>query len=82
MIYDASLDSLLQRVWGGDRISLQEARQLYRLPLEELGTLADRRRQLQKASGAPVHVISGASRQGVPELLEALWKVIQEAKRT
>lgn len=50
MIYDASLDSLLQRVWGGDRISLQEARQLYRLPLEELGTLADRRRQLLRES--------------------------------
>jgi GTP-binding protein len=43
--------------------------------------IADRRRQLQKASGAPVHVISGASRQGVPELLEALWKVIEEARR-
>jgi GTP-binding protein len=43
--------------------------------------IADRRRQLQKASGAPVHVISGATRQGVPELLEALWKVIEEARR-
>ncbi len=50
MIYDASLDSLLQRVWVGDRISLQEARQLYRLPLEELGALADRRRQLLRES--------------------------------
>lgn len=46
MIYDASLDSLQQKVWDGDRISASEARQLYRLPLEELGALADRRRQL------------------------------------
>jgi len=48
VIHDASLDSLLQRVWDGDRISLAEARVLYRLPLEELGTLADRRRQLAR----------------------------------
>ena len=48
MIHDASLDSLLHRVWVGDRISLAEARVLYRLPLEELGTLADRRRQLAR----------------------------------
>lgn len=56
MIYDASLDSLLQRVWNGDRISIDEARQLYRLPLEELGTLADRRRQLLRE---PIHQGAG-----------------------
>ena len=50
MIYDASLDELLQRVWNGTRITQAEALRLYHLPLEELGALADRRRQLAKAS--------------------------------
>jgi cyclic dehypoxanthinyl futalosine synthase len=49
VIYDASLDDLLQRVWNGQRITPAEARRLYALPLEELGSLADRRRQLAKA---------------------------------
>ncbi len=49
MIYDASLDDLLQKVWDGHRISQAEALRLYALPLEELGALADRRRQLAKA---------------------------------
>lgn len=49
MIYDASLDSLLQKVWDGQRIDRAEARRLFALPLEELGALADRRRQLAKA---------------------------------
>lgn len=50
MIYDASLDELLQKVWNGERISQMEALRLYHLPLEELGALADRRRQLAKAT--------------------------------
>ena len=49
MIYDASLDELLQKVWSGQRILPAEALRLYHLPLEELGALADRRRQLAKA---------------------------------
>ena len=49
MIYDASLDELLQKVWDGQRINAAEALRLYKLPLEELGALADRRRQLAKA---------------------------------
>ena len=49
MIYDASLDELLQKVWDGQRINQAEALRLYRLSLEELGALADRRRQLAKA---------------------------------
>ena len=49
MIYDASLDELLQKVWDGRRINQSEALRLYHLPLEELGALADRRRQLAKA---------------------------------
>ncbi len=49
VIYDASLDGLLQKVWDGQRISQTEALRLYHLPLEELGALADRRRQLAKA---------------------------------
>ncbi len=52
MIYDTSLDTLLQKVWDGHRIDREEARRLYPLPLEELGTLADRRRQLMRS---PTH---------------------------
>jgi cyclic dehypoxanthinyl futalosine synthase len=48
VIQDASLDALLQKVWDGGRISQPDALQLYRLPLEELGALADRRRQIAK----------------------------------
>jgi len=49
VIYDATLDELLQKVWDGHRISPAEALRLYSLSLEELGALADRRRQLAKA---------------------------------
>src|SRR5216110_687836 len=38
----------MQKVWDGQRISQGEALRLYHLPLEELGALADRRRQLAK----------------------------------
>jgi cyclic dehypoxanthinyl futalosine synthase len=50
VIYDASLDELLQKVWDGGRISPAEALRLYSLPLEELGALADRRRELARAA--------------------------------
>jgi len=49
MTDDASLDSLLDKVWAGERINAGEALRLYRLPLEDLGVLADRRRQLARA---------------------------------
>ncbi len=42
-------DTLAQKVWDGDRIDQSEALSLWDLPLEELGALADRRRQLAKA---------------------------------
>jgi cyclic dehypoxanthinyl futalosine synthase len=48
VIYDAALDSLLQRVWDGGRINVDEVRRLAALPLEELGALADRRRELHR----------------------------------
>jgi cyclic dehypoxanthinyl futalosine synthase len=48
VIYDTSLDELLQKVWDGKRIDSAETLRLYHLPLEELGALADRRRQLAK----------------------------------
>ena len=47
---DLPTDELLQRVWDGRRIGSDEAVQLYRLPLEELGMLAHRRRQLARAA--------------------------------
>ena len=43
-----SLESLTDRVIEGERISPEEALELYRLPLEELGALADHRRRLAK----------------------------------
>jgi 2-iminoacetate synthase ThiH len=49
VIYDRSLDELCQKVWDGGRIDRAEALRLYHLPLEELGALADRRRQLLRA---------------------------------
>lgn len=55
MIYDASLDTLLQKVWDGHRIDRAEALRLYSLPLEELGALADRRRHLAKAKAYNGH---------------------------
>ena len=50
MSHDAPLDELLQRVWEGRRIDRAEALRLHLLPIEELGALADRRRQLAKAN--------------------------------
>ncbi len=49
MIYDASMDALMQKVWDGKRVNADDARRLYLLPLEELGMLAHRRRMLAKA---------------------------------
>jgi cyclic dehypoxanthinyl futalosine synthase len=49
VIYDTTLDDLLHKVWEGNRITPAEAKRLYALPLEELGALADRRRQIAKA---------------------------------
>src|SRR5881409_957905 len=41
-------DALTERILAGERISADDAFELYRWPLEELGALADRRRQLLK----------------------------------
>ncbi len=46
----ATMDSLLEKVWAGERINQTDALRLYSMPLEELGALADRRRQLAKAA--------------------------------
>ena len=43
------MDELLQKTWDGERITPAEAQQLYNLPLETLGALAHRRRELAKA---------------------------------
>ncbi len=52
---DISVSGLLQKVWNGARINSAEALSLYHLPLEELGILADRRRQLAKAEACAGH---------------------------
>ena len=41
----AVAESLIDRVIGGERVTPDEALELYRLPLEELGALADHRRK-------------------------------------
>jgi cyclic dehypoxanthinyl futalosine synthase len=43
-------DELLQKAWDGGRISEAEALELYNLPLEELGAVATRRREIAKAA--------------------------------
>jgi len=42
-------ESLIDRVIEGERITPEDALELYRLPLEELGALADHRRKLARA---------------------------------
>jgi cyclic dehypoxanthinyl futalosine synthase len=48
--YHGTRDALLQKVWDGARIGAAEGLELYHLPLEELGALANRRRELARAS--------------------------------
>ena len=43
-------------------------------------TLSSRRKALEKASGGPVHVISGVSGQGLTEVLRALYAEITNAR--
>ena len=50
MNIDLPTDELRQAVWEGKRIGPKDAVRLYRLPLEELGMLAHRRRQLARAA--------------------------------
>ncbi len=42
-------DGLVEKIFSGGRISTDEALELYRWPLEELGLLANARRDLAKA---------------------------------
>lgn len=49
MLEHAVGDELMQRVWNGDRITRDEVRLLFDMPLHELAALAHRRRQLAKA---------------------------------
>jgi cyclic dehypoxanthinyl futalosine synthase len=42
-------DALIEKVFAGERISAEDALELYRWPLEDLGVLADARRNLAKA---------------------------------
>lgn len=49
MIAVANEEALREKVLAGGRIDPDEARQLYRLPLSELGALADARRRVAKA---------------------------------
>jgi cyclic dehypoxanthinyl futalosine synthase len=46
----ATDEALLDKVLAGDRIQRDEALELYRMPLLDLGMLADRRRQLARGA--------------------------------
>ncbi|MGZ4965060.1 MAG: radical SAM protein, partial [Limisphaerales bacterium] len=50
MTAEVTMDEVVEKVWAGNRINPSEALRLYSLPLEALGVLADRRRQLTKAN--------------------------------
>jgi len=50
MALDSTLDELQQAVWDGSRVTPDQLRRLASLPLEELGALADRRRQLMRGA--------------------------------
>ena len=39
--------------------------------------ISDRRRALEKASGGPVHVISGVAGRGIPEVLREIYGTIR-----
>ena len=43
-------------------------------------TLGARKRALEKASGGVVHVMSGVSKHGLPEVLRAIWSEISAAR--
>ena len=49
MKVNASMDAVMEKVWEGQRMNAAETAQLYQLPLEVLGSLAHRRRELAKA---------------------------------
>lgn len=48
-VISANSTTLIDRILNRERISKDDARSLHQLPLEELGALADRRRELAKA---------------------------------
>ena len=43
------MDAVMEKVWEGQRMNAAETAHLYQLPLEVLGSLANRRRELAKA---------------------------------
>ncbi|HEY0275082.1 MAG TPA: GTPase, partial [Paenirhodobacter sp.] len=44
-------------------------------------TLASRKRSLEKAVEGPVYLMSGVSRQGVPEVLRRIWTEIEAGRQ-
>lgn len=55
MVDVSTMNGLIQHVWDGGRITADDARQLYTLPLTELGALARRRRQLVRQAAHRGH---------------------------
>jgi GTP-binding protein len=44
-------------------------------------TLAERKAALEEVTGAPVHLMSGVSKEGVNTVLRALWSEIEDDRR-
>ena len=45
-------------------------------------TIAERQAVLESLTGGPVHLMSGVSKQGVPQVLRALWSEIAPSRGT
>ena len=67
--------------YGGGLVDKPELIALNKADAMTPREISARRAALARASGRPVHVISGATGQGVPEMLRALQNAITEQRR-
>ena len=75
-------EGLTERILAGERISREDALELYRWPLEELGALANARRDLAKAKsydgrGARDRDLHRRSQHQLHERLQCLLQVLR-----
>jgi GTP-binding protein len=68
------------RAYGGGLVDKPELIALNKVDAMSPREISSRRAALARASGRPVHVMSGATGQGVPEMLRALQDAITEQR--